>query len=317
MDPWSAFEHATRQRHGVSDVALARHHGVAPARYYDRTGRERWGDDVPGLRIHPASNPSVKQRLTVVAHATRVPAGASQDAAAWLHGLRDRPPRRPTVAVQHTTRAPRYGKVAVHRARWLRARDVVEVDQVPTLALPAMFVTSCGVPADDQRRRLIDALHRRLVTADAIIERLADIGPVTGKRRLLELCLDLRERAVESIFQEDVAAQLVERGYGAERSTRRIDTPDGRGLTVDIALPAWQVALEPEGDAFHRTREQRRLDRRRMAAYAGTVWTPVPIDWRDWHLDRDGVLDAIDAAIAAQRARGIGAGTPPPRRRAL
>jgi very-short-patch-repair endonuclease len=74
------------------------------------------------------------------------------------------------------------------------------------------------------------------------------------------------------------------------------------------------VVIETEGDAFHRTREQRRLDRRRMAAYAATPYAVVPVDWRDWYRDREHVLASIDAAIARQRQLGIGADIEPPRR---
>jgi hypothetical protein len=312
MDPWSEFEQATRLRHGVADVALARAHGVAPARFYDRTQREDWPAPTPGTRVHPAVTPSVQQSLVIACLATRTAAGASRQTALWLHGLVDRPPNRPTIAVHHAATAPRYGKVVAHRARWVVPTDVVEVNAVPTLDLPATFVSMCGARVRDQRRRLIDALHRDLTTIDAVLARLEPIGPLPGQRQFVELCQDLADRRVESIFQEEVVDELTRLGYRPERSTRRIDTPDGRGLEVDVPLPAWKVAVEPEGDAFHRGREARRLDRRRLAAYAGTAWVPVPIDWRDWLLEPDRVLATVAAAIAAQRARGIGADVPPP-----
>jgi hypothetical protein len=188
------------------------------------------------------------------------------------------------------------------------------VQHVPTLTEPAMFVSSAGAPRRDQRRRLIDAIHRGLTTAEAVHERLQEVGPIVGKATLRDLCDELLRLTVESIFQDDVAAVLEALGYGPGRSTLRIDTPDGRGVTFDVPLVDWCVSVEPCGDRFHRTREQRRLERRRAAAIAGTPWIQVPVDWRDWLLDRPAVLAAIDAAIAMQRARGIGADIEPPRR---
>jgi hypothetical protein len=130
------------------------------------------------------------------------------------------------------------------------------------------------------------------------------------------MALDLLDRGVESVFEDEVRADLAVRGYRPSPAPVRIDTPDRRGLTVDIALP-WAVAVEPEGDLFHRTREQRRSDRRRTAQYAGTAWVPVPIDWRDWQLTPQVVRAAIDAAVLAQHATGRGATTPlPPHLRA-
>ncbi len=185
---------------------------------------------------------------------------------------------------------------------------------MPTLAVPAALLTCASLPPDRLWARVIDAVHRGLTTADVLLERLSRIGPVAGKGVLRRQCERLAGLRIESVFQADVADELDRLGYQPERSTRRIATPDGVGLEVDVPLPAWQVAVEPDGDAYHRTREQRRNDRRRDAAFAATDWSRVPIDWRDWLLDREHVLGAIDAAIAAQRRRGVGADMAPPTR---
>ncbi|WP_052668874.1 hypothetical protein [Nitriliruptor alkaliphilus] len=313
-DPWPGFDHACRERHGVADPELALAHGVAVQRFHDRTAREGWSRARPGIRLHPHVNDSVQQRLLVVTVSTGGLAAASRDTAAWLHGLQRYPPDRPSVAVVHSCRATSYRDVSVHRARWLTADDIVEVQRVPTLSIRAMLLSSVRAPADRQRARLIDVLHLGLVTPAEILALLDATGPVPGKDTLRRLCEELGPLLIESIFQDDVARTLAGLGYPAENSTHRIDTVDGMGLTCDVALLPWRIALEPEGDAFHRSRHQRRLDRRRIAAYAGTDWVPVPIDWRDWLEDRDHVLDAIDAAIAAQRRRGIGVDHLPPRR---
>ena len=216
--------------------------------------------------------------------------------------------------VGYGTTLPVRDKVRVKRSRWLTAHDVVDVDHVPTLTVPAALVTLAARHPDTLWGYLIDAVHRRLTTPEAVLDRLGRIGPVTGRGVLQAQCRRLADVRIESRFQDDVAAELERLGYQPSRSTVRIATPDGIGLTIDVALPAWQVAVEPEGDAFHRTREQRRNDRRRAAAAAGTDWVRVPVDWRDWHLDRPHVLAAIDAAIAAQQRRGIGRDTPVPTR---
>lgn len=167
-----------------------------------------------------------------------------------------------------------------------------------------MFLTCWSATDRDLRALLIDGLHRGVVTVDEIVRYLEGVGPVPGKVRLRRLCEDLAGRQVESIFNDEVGAELARLGYPPDRSVRRISTPDGVGLRIDVALPTWQIAVEPVGDTFHRTREARRQDRRRHAAYAGTDWVQVPGDWRDWHLDRAHVLRSIDAAIVRQRRRG-------------
>jgi hypothetical protein len=311
---WTRFEQAARDRHGVADVALATAHDVTRSRFHRRTAREHWRVSRGGVRIHPSVPDSVQQRVTIVTVHTAGLAAASRETAAWLHDLRSRPPDRQHVALAQPYRAERYRDVLIHRARWLRDEDVTAVQGVATLTVPAMLLSSCRTDPSQQRARLIDVLHRGLASADEVLALLERVGPVPGKATLRALCREFGPLTVESIFQDDVATTLLELGYPAERSVSHIDTADGVGLSPDIALLPWLLAIETQGDAFHRTREQRRLDRRKQAAYAGTRWVPYPIDWRDWYDDRDHVLDGLDAAIEVQRQRGIGRDHLPPRR---
>jgi hypothetical protein len=315
-DTWPAFDQAVRERHGVADAALAAAHGVTRSRFHRRTEREEWRVPREGVRLHPHVPDSVQQRLTVVTVRSAGLAAASRDTAAWLHGLQARPPDRQAVALAQLYRAARYRDVHVHRARWLTPEDVIEVQRVPTLTVPATLLSATRDAPANQRARLIDVLHRGLASADEILALLDRVGPVPGKATLRELCEEFGPLTVESIFQDDVATTLLADGYPVERSVTYIETPDGIGLRPDATLPWWMVAIETEGDAFHRTRSQRRTDRRRIAAYAGTPWVPYPVDWRDWYEDRDRVLDGLDAAIASQRTLGIGRDHLPPPRRA-
>lgn len=308
MDQWPAFVSAVLDRHGVGDVDLARVHGISANRFYRRTTVEAWHAPLPRIRVHPAASRSVQRDVLTVSLATQHPAGASGTTAAWLHGLVGRPQARVAVATSRPTvdlgRSP--GRVVVRRARWLRASDIVTVDGVPTLDLPAMFIGTCALPPASWWGWLIDAVHRDLTTPAKVLERLESVGPVAGRGLLWQQCEYLASLCIESVFQSDVAVELDRLGYGPEFSTRWIPTPDGIGLHADVPLPRWKIAVEPDGDRFHRTREQRRLDRRRDAAFAGIDWVRVPVDWRDWLLDRAHVIAAIDAAIAAQQRRGIG-----------
>jgi len=313
MDAWTRFERACLDQHGVADVALARSLGVSRPRFFDRTAREGWSRPLPGIRLHPEARPSVQQRVVVVCRTSEGLAAASGETAAWLHGLRRRPPERVSVLAEHGCGCRPHDGVQVRRARWLLPEDVVDRQCVPTLSVPATLVSLARFTRRELLALLIDAVHRRLTTPDEVMARLAAIGPVPGRGVLRGFCEGIVGRQVESIFQEEVAVELERLGYGPERSTRRIVTSDGHGLTLDVPLPAWQVAVEPDGDAYHRSREQRRIDRRRDAALASTDWVRVPVDWRDWHLERGRVLDSIDAAIEAQRRRGVGAALPSPR----
>ena len=312
MDTWPAFVGAVLERHGVGDVDLARAFGLSDNRFYRRTARESWRAPCARVRVHPMSRPSLQQQVLIACGSTVRPVGAAGEVALWLHGLRRRPPQRATVLVHHAGECGGVPRLATRRARWLQPEDVLLIDQVPTLRLPALLLAVSAVDPARARGVLIDAVQRGLTTPAAVRDRTAVVRAAPGRAALLTLCDRLECLRIESVFQEDVAEELERRGYRPERSTRRISTADEIGLQIDIPLPDWCVAVEPEGDAYHRTREQRRTDRRRVGAFAGTNWVRVPVDWRDWLLDRDHVIAAIDAAIAVQQARGIGIDRPGP-----
>lgn len=312
MDAWPAFVGAVLERHGVGDVELARAFGLSENRFYRRTAREAWGAPCSRVRVHPTSRPSLQQQVLVACGSTTRPVAAAGELAVWLHGLRPRPPQRATVLLHHAGTCGGVPRLAVRRARWLQSEDITRIDLVPTLRLPALLLAISATDPERARGVMIDAVQRGLTTAAAVRVRTAGVGAAPGRAALLEVCDRVERLRIESVFQDDVAEELERRGYRPERSTRRIPTADGIGLEIDIPLPDWFVAVEPEGDAYHRTREQRRTERRRAGAFAGTRWVRVPVDWRDWLLDRDHVLAAIDAAIAAQQARGIGTDRPAP-----
>lgn len=316
MDDWPGFIAAVLTRYGVADVALAAAHDIAPSRFYRRTAREGWEAPARRVRIHPSAGRSVQRDLLVACHATDKVVAAGGFTAAWLRGLVPRPPPRPSVVTQQASpHLPPGLRVMSRRARWLEPGDVSIVQHVPTLRPAPMLVSCLATSEENWWPLLIDVTHRRLADPGEVRERLDRIGALPGSARLRVRCQELSSAVIESIFQDAVATELEALGYQPARGALRIPTADGIGLTVDVPLPAWKVAVEPDGDAFHRTREQRRLDRRRAAAFASIEWARVPVDWRDWHLDREHVLAAIDAAIAQQRARGIGAHVAPPRRR--
>jgi hypothetical protein len=312
MGSWSDVLEDAHRRHRVTSVRRATALGVSRATFYRRTTpRAGWTAPFPGVRITPGGLPSVRTQVVSLVEAVGAGAAAGRTAA-WLHGLRTYPPDVVEIVALHGCwRPPRRPTYRVRLARWLRPEDVVEVDGVPVLDLPALAVSAARWAPRELRALIIDALQRGLTDLPALVARAAAVGPVDGVGELRTLLRDLQQRQVESVFHDEVLDTLQRRGYRPATEVTHLATPDGRGLAVDIALP-WHVAVEPEGDAFHRTRAQRRADRRRVAQYAGTSWVPVPVDWHDWHLEPERVLAAVDAAILAQRARGIGRDVPLP-----
>jgi hypothetical protein len=310
---WIDVERDAAEHHGVTCVRRATDLGVSAATFHRRASHDQgWRSPHPGVRTSPTSVPGLKRDLLVATYALRGTAAASGQLGAWLHDLRRSAPERLEVVSDRRGHLPTLGyPYVLRRARWLRRSDVVEVDGVPVLRVPALLVAVARWPQQELRALLIDALHHGMVTLPQLTSRLDEVRSVAGLAGLRSLAADLGDRVVESVFHDEVLEELDALGYQPSRRPARIGTPDGRGLRPDIPLP-WKVAVEPEGDVFHRTREQRRKDRRRAAQYAGTDWRYVPVDWRDWHLDRTSVLASIDAAVLAQHRAGHGADTPLP-----
>jgi hypothetical protein len=311
MGSWSEVRRDAEARHHVTSTHHARALGLGRSGFFAGAAKAGWEALFPGVRVAPGKAADLRTILVAVGDATRGRAIAAGRTAAWLHGLEPRPPARLELVTPHEVLAPEHRRIHVRRVRWLEEGDAVEVDRIRTLAGSALALSAARADERSLRALLIDASHRGILDLAAVLHRLEEVGPIPGRTRLRQVAGELVDRGVESIFEEEVRADLRQRGYQPSTGPKRIATPDGRGLTVDIALP-WRVGVEPEGDAHHRSRDQRRSDRRRTAQFAGTDWVPIPVDWRDWQLEPDGVRAAIDAAVLAQARLGRGAAVPLP-----
>jgi hypothetical protein len=202
----------------------------------------------------------------------------------------------------------------VSRCRWLSATDVEVVRGLRLVAPEVEAIRLAGSSRGLLRAYLVDARHAGWLDLDAVEKRVLAVGPVPGRHVLLDELAALCGREPESVFHDEVLSELLQRGYAPERRPLRIETPLGREVVPDIALRRWQVAIELDGDRYHRDRRQRRRDRDRLAAYASTSWRPVVVDWVTWQTRRPEVLAAVDAAIASQQELGIGREHRPPGR---
>lgn len=293
-----------------------------------RTRNEGWCAPYPGVRIAPwaRDGPAPAIAACLAAHPQSALSGP---AARWWRGLAPEPrsteveillphgrERRVVQSVhgtegldgrEHRRWLRRCERIRVRRCRWLEPADVETVRglRLVSAEVDAILLARAG-PAK-LRAYLVDARHAGWLDLSVLERRLATVGPVPGRQLLRSEIDTLLGREPESIFHDRVLDELLAAGYGPELRPVEIRTPLGREVWPDIALSRWQVAVELDGDRFHRDRKQRRRDRDRLAAYASTTWRPVVVDWHSWHEDRPGVLAAIDAAIEVQRRLGIGA----------
>ncbi|MEX1178883.1 MAG: hypothetical protein WEB09_10510 [Nitriliruptor sp.] len=197
-------------------------------------------------------------------------------------------------------------KVRVRRCRWLAPSDVVLLRGVPVLAPVATTLSLAAGAPDHVRGFLVDARHAGQLELAAVRERLAEVRSLRGRHVLVATLEALEDRHLESVFHDRVLAEVERRGYGPSLAPVVLDTPHGRPVQPDVALVAWQVALELDGDRFHRDRDARRRERERLSAYASSGWVVLIVDHRTWTEQRERVFADLDGAILAQRGSGRG-----------
>ena len=156
----------------------------------------------------------------------------------------------------------RLAGIRVRRLRGL-ADQVTEIDGIPVLSLPPLFVQLAGRVKPGALEAAINEADKK----DLIhIERLRhEIEAFTGRRGVAALrqALDRAtfcftdselERAMRPIFK---AAKL--RGYATQQRVN--------GYRVDFYFPELNLVIETDGGRFHRTAFQQASDRRRDQAH--------------------------------------------------
>lgn len=307
MENWNRLMRAVADAGGIGTPALARTYGVSEATWHRRNGAEGWGRPYRSVRVAPWAPPGRLTDLRAALAACNGHGVAAATTAMWLGGVGAEPQVLHVVIPHGASVSVRSGpRLRVNRARWLTDDDIVQSQGVARLDWPATVVSLAGFPRTGLRGLLIDIMQAGRVTADDCLARLATVGPVRGRGVLEEVLGELGGRRPESWFHDLVLTDLEQRGYPVGHEPLKIATPDGRGLLLDIPLEPFRVAVEPEGDRYHRGASPRRNDRRRRGQAAGTDWRLVPVDWKDWHQRRPWVLATIDAAILERWRSGIG-----------
>ncbi|MEX0835495.1 MAG: hypothetical protein WD010_05360, partial [Nitriliruptor sp.] len=235
--------------------------------------------------------------------------------AAGTSGVSTEEERRQRLIAHHERRRwhRRCARVEVARSRWFERSDVEVIGGIPTLLPAANALVLARVAPLELRGYLVDARQQRRLDLADLAARLEDVRHLPGRHLLASHLAELGDNAAESAFHLEVLRSLEAAGYRPSREPVRLVTPRGRPLLPDIPLERWRVALELDGDRYHRDRTARRRDRDRLSAYASTDWAVLIVDHQTWMQDRPRVMADLDAAIEQQRARGIGAEHVPPR----
>jgi very-short-patch-repair endonuclease len=193
-------------------------------------------------------------------------------AAVWaLDGVLSRGPVTVTVPHRRTVRPPP-GSV-VHRSRHLDRGDVVRRDGLPVTS-PARTLAdlAASLPTAALERAVVDALRRRLTTADRV-SRVADrLRPRDGIDRLRKVLARL-DPGLESVLEEDLLRLLLARGLPEPVRQFELRDPAGRFVArPDLAYPAYRLAVEAMGHTWHSAPDDWQRDLRRHNAVTAAGW---------------------------------------------
>jgi len=263
IDPWDL---AGRQ-HGVISHEQLRALGFSEAaiRHRLRTGR------LFALRrgLYAVGRPEVSRRGHWMGATLVSGAGAALDGESGLAlwDVRGNEGKEIEVAVPESARRNQTG-IKLRRVRGL-ADQVIEIDGIPVLSLPPLFVQLAGrVKPGALEAAINEADKKDLIHVERLrreIEALRGRPGVAALRRTIDRATfrytdSELERAMRPIFR---AARL-----------RAPETQElVNGCLVDFYWPDLNFVIETDGGRFHRTAFQQRNDRRRDQAHtlAGTA----------------------------------------------
>jgi very-short-patch-repair endonuclease len=217
-------------------------------------------------------------------------------AAAWWHGMAERPPVTVAVTVPRQ-RHPRARPGITVCRRDLAPEDVLERRGVAVTARP-LTVLEAAVELGGGGGLLLDRALQRWVgfpeVYEAYCRNLGSHGSTTAGRLLVaaaDRSACVAERLLVRLLRESGAT-----GW-------RCGVPASNYL-IDLAFPASRVAIEVDGWAWHMDAERAQGDKRRRNALVRQGWTILRYTW----LDLTSRPRAVIAEIAHAVAHGAGVG---------
>lgn len=242
-------------------------------------GTGKWQVVLPGTYA-PAGIPLDHDAFLAAACLRAGPrAAASHRSAAWLWGLCERPPSRPSLTTAGHTPVWR-DKVEVHVSRDLDYGRVLIRDGIPATD-PVRTLADLGAIAT--ARELDDAIDRalatRLLTAAGLEAEIARLGR-QGRRGIVELRRALIGRGMAGAPDPSVLESRVHRllgSWGITPAGTEVRVCGGR-YRVGVLLRAG-VVLEVDGYAYHWSPESKAADSRRRNALRRAGILVIEADW--------------------------------------
>lgn len=310
MPDWDGFFAHVTQGYGAVDLRVGPHFGIRVGALRERARTEKWPAPFGRrpVRLHPASAATFERRVSAGLLALGERALASRQAAAFLHGLIDRPPSTVEFVVPYgrsvTPLGPGY---EVWRSRTLQGSDVTHPQRLRATRLDRTMVDLAAVSSVSQLRNyLIDGRQRRLIDLEDVMRRQRLMAGTKGLPMLRMLCYQLDASRCDSVLAEWVRDEMVRAGLGPDPGEIPVTATNGVTVHIDVGFSGYQVGIEAEGLGAHAERWQLEQDARRRNTLRLTDWRIIWVTWQRMETDRDGVVAEV---IEELRRRGWPGGT--------
>jgi very-short-patch-repair endonuclease len=217
-------------------------------------------------------------------------AAISGPAAAYWHGLLERPPTEIELTVPHC-RKPRAQPGLTVRRRNLHHIDLVNTRGVRSTAVPlTVLETAVALPRGSAFLDRALQRHVRFPTAYRAFCRNMGRTGSSAAGRLLIAAADRADSAAERLLvrimrEAGVTGWVLGHPFGPWR--------------IDIAFPRERVAIEVDGWAWHVDADRFRNDRRKQNALVRAGWDPLRFTWHDLDGRPREVVGEIQATLAA------------------
>ena len=189
--------------------------------------------------------------------------------------------------------------IATHRARSLRPQDITSRDGIPLTAVPRTLLDCAATEPRRTLRRMVEEADRlgllqiepTLLLLEEIRGHLG-IGPLRSEIAQYSGAAptrsELEDRCLDLLREHGLPAPLVNAAVA--------------GWEVDLYWPRARLAVELDGQTFHRGRAQTRRDHRKEEALDGAGIALRRFDW--WQVTRQG------PTVARAIRRGLERGAP-------
>ena len=291
MEHRICLEDLAERQDGVVSVAQAHAAGVTDRQIASRRAAGRYRRCRRGVVRIAGAPPTWRQALRTASLAAGERVVVSHASAVRLYGV-ELPPavhprwRRDTAFIEVAAPDPRH--VRLHGVRGHRSGtwDDGDVEERAGMAVTSPVRTvidlSSRLGVDGTGRLVDDMLRRKLLTIDALRDRLTGLRPAPGRSmRVLRAVVAVRDATY------DPGESTLEARIRRVIRRKRFPSPVGqhwvRGggfqVRLDFAYPAVKVYLEGDGFGFHHTRSDLDRDVRRRNGLVERGWIGLHFTW--------------------------------------